>query len=98
MLAATTPATPTQCPQNQRSDYAAAYTWTTYQVQAGDTPASVAKKFYGKESEAYVIIAANKSKMMPDGLQFKPGVTIVIPPHGKPWKHNVEKYRNWHDG
>jgi nucleoid-associated protein YgaU len=90
-------ATPTQCPQNQRSDYAASTHWTSYKVQPGDTPASVALKFYGKESEAHVIIAVNKTKMMPDGLLFKTGETLVIPPHGKPWKYDVGKYRNWHD-
>ena len=97
MLAATTTATPTQCPQDQQSTYAAAYTWTTYTVQAGDTPASVAKKFYGQESEAYVILSLNKSKMDADGLMFRTGETLVIPPHGKPWKYNMEQYRNWHD-
>jgi nucleoid-associated protein YgaU len=97
MLAAATTATPTQCPQNRRSDYAAAYSWTTYKVQPGDTPASVAKKFYGQESEAYVILSVNKSKLNLDGMTFKAGETLVIPPHGKPWKYDVEKYRNWHD-
>ena len=90
-------ATPTQCPQNQRGSYATSTHWTSYKVQVGDTPASVALKFYGKESEAHVIISANVSKMMPDGLMFKPGVTLAIPPSGKRWDYSSDRYRTWHD-
>ncbi len=50
----------------------------TYQVQPGDSLASISRKFYGNKTRAKDIQDANMNNV-PDERKLKPGVTLIIP-------------------
>ena len=50
----------------------------TYVVQAGDSLASISRKFYGSKARAKDIQDANMNAV-PDERKLKPGVTLIIP-------------------
>ena len=50
----------------------------TYQVQAGDSLASISRKFYGDKTRAKDIQDANMNAV-PDERKLKPGTTLIIP-------------------
>ena len=50
----------------------------TYQVQPGDSLASISRKFYGNKTRAKDIQDANMNAV-PDERKLKPGVTLIIP-------------------
>jgi len=80
LLAAVT-STPTQC-DNQLTPAQEAVlkkACTTYKTQPGDTPYSLAERFYGKGYMSYRIQEANKQYLTKEGF-FKPNTLILIPP------------------
>lgn len=52
---------------------------TTYTVQTGDSPWSIAKKFYGDGSKYMVIVNANKDKITSSKMTIYTGQVLVIP-------------------
>lgn len=65
------PATSSPAPKQQE---------ITYTVKDGDSPWSIAKKFYGDGSKYMVIVNANKDKIKNSKMTIYTGQVFVIPP------------------
>jgi len=74
-------ATPTQCDKQVTPAQEAKYkrACVHYKTQAGDTPYSLADRFYGKGYMSRLIEAPNKQYLTAAGV-FKPNSMIIIPP------------------
>lgn len=80
LLAAVT-STPTQCDKKLTPAQEAAFrnACANYKTLPGDTPYSLAERFYGKGYMAYRIQEVNKQYLTKEGF-FKPNSLILIPP------------------
>lgn len=76
---------PTQCPLDSATQARLKASCITYTTVIGDTPYSLAEKFYGKGWQSYKISEPNKQFLDAKGF-FKPGSKILIPPldNGRP--------------
>ena len=92
-LAATT-AQPAQCPQQREQEMLSNPKLTaqsaTYVTRPGDTPYSLAKRFYGHGYLEYKIRIPNQALLTPKGV-FISGSTILVPPDDNGDKVDVRK-------
>jgi nucleoid-associated protein YgaU len=79
MLAATTVTTVTTQPASCTPPVAGKAGWVTYTARPGDTPYTLAQRFYGKMWMGYQIADANKLALTREGV-FPPGAKLMIPP------------------
>lgn len=84
MLAATA-TSPTQCPPQTGLQNKKPPNTVVYKTQPGDSPYTLAKKFYGHGYMEYKIREANKKVPLTKGF-YKPGTKILVPPddRGRP--------------
>jgi phage tail protein X len=80
VLAAVAPTQPTQCTPPPGSNGKAPPGYVVYKTHPGDTPYSLAKKFYGHTYLEAEIRKANEKALTKEGF-FTPGVDILIPPN-----------------
>jgi len=82
--ATTTTTQPTACmPPGTTNSQAA--DCVVYETRAGDTPYTLAERFYGRAWMGYQIAEANRWSLTREGF-FPPGTKILIPPdlNGRP--------------
>ena len=94
LAAAVTSSTPTQCTQDTTQQELYKKACVYYKTVAGDSPYSLAKRFYGKAYMSRRLEEANKEHLQDNGF-FKPDVVILVPPDDRGRSVDVSRPRTF---